>query len=56
MTRHMFMDPAFPDLVAATASEQADELDCSSPRCSAPGTPKKPETFADLLRLLARLW
>jgi len=55
MTRHMFMDPAFPDLVAATAAEQADELDCSSPHRSAPGT-EMPEIFAGLLRLLARLW
>ena len=52
------MDPAFPDLVAATAAEEAEELHCNSPLPARRrnGAPEMPEIMADLLRLLARLW
>lgn len=52
----MFMDPAFPDLVAASAAEEAYELECSSPCRPVAGTHEISQIFASLLRLLARLW
>jgi len=48
------MDPAFPDLVAATAAEKADPKKLPSPP-GKQGAIRQP-IAEDVLRLLARLW
>ena len=55
MTRHLLMDPAFPDLVAEAAAQEAAASRSAPPAADAPAA-GMPSLVAGLLRLLARLW
>ena len=56
--RHLLMNPAFPDLVAAVADEEMAEKRPGwvSQSCRDGGESPMPEIVTDALRFLAQLW